>query len=120
MNISSLLRCAKLAKRKGHRYIGLQAYSECWSGDPTADLFRYPAKAGKCWGFRPNFGQCDDDGKTECVGTKRHNYIYELYDGDGKLHSLRTLTRAILLIKHLMAFLEKTPQIHRLCTRTDS
>ena len=64
----------------GYRYIGIQAYRECWTGDPTADLFKYPAtNPHKCWGFKPDYRNCDDEAETECVGTFRHNYVYELY-----------------------------------------
>ena len=77
--------CAKLAKNSGYRYIGIQSYGECWSGDPTADLFKYQAtRPNKCWGFRPHYSRCDDEAETECIGTKSHNYVYELYLTDSK------------------------------------
>ncbi|CAB4034922.1 fat-like cadherin-related tumor suppressor homolog, partial [Paramuricea clavata] len=72
--------CAKLAKSFGYRYIGIQSYGECWSGDPTADLFKYRAiNPHKCWGFKPHYSKCDDEAETECTGTPEYNYIYELY-----------------------------------------
>ena len=72
--------CAKLAKGLGYRYIGIQAYGECWSGDPTADLFKYRAiNPHKCWGFKPDYSKCDDEAVTECTGTPEYNYVYELY-----------------------------------------
>ena len=71
--------CAKQAKSKGYRYFGLQFYGECWSGDPSVDLFKdKPASADQCWGYKPNYAQCDDKAETECIGREEHNYIYEI------------------------------------------
>ncbi|CAB3996708.1 delta B [Paramuricea clavata] len=70
-------RCAELAKKKGYRYFGLQFYGECWSGVHSPTLFN-ARKSDSCWGYRPDYENCDDDSPTECIGQEHHNYIYEV------------------------------------------
>ena len=74
---SSAIRCAELANEKGYHYIGLQYYGECWSGVLDVKLFD-GNKSEECWGYQPDYENCDDDSPTECIGTANHNYIYEV------------------------------------------
>lgn len=71
------LRCASIAKTRGYRYFGLQYYGECWSGLHSTTLLN-GGKSNQCWGYRPDFRNCDDNSPTECVGTEHYNYIYEV------------------------------------------
>ena len=76
-----LFSCAKLAKKGGHRFFGVQTFRECWAGELTPEFFETKAKAkgnADCWGVRPNYKECIDYTKTKCVGSNLHNYIYEI------------------------------------------
>lgn len=78
------MRCSELAYEKGYRYIGLQFYGECWSGVHSSDLLEGP-KSDNCWGYHPDFQNCDDKSSTECIGQAHYNYIYEVRPKLGKV-----------------------------------
>ena len=81
---SAFFSCAKQAKNGGHRFFGVQYFTECWAGKLTPEFFATKAKAkgrGDCWGVSPNMKECIDHTKTKCVGSVFHNYIYEIIAG---------------------------------------
>lgn len=73
--------CASLAKLGDYRFIGVQNYRECWTGELTSEYFDISEKAKKCWGVRPNYTECNDNAETKCVGPHDYNYIYEIISG---------------------------------------
>ncbi|XP_031559615.1 uncharacterized protein LOC116295812 isoform X2 [Actinia tenebrosa] len=77
---SLICRCAALARSRGYRYIGIQYYAECWSGNNPN--FSRDGKADTCMQSYKSFGEviCDFDSPIDCVGEAKTNFVYDLLD----------------------------------------
>lgn len=69
--------CAKVAKARGYKVIGIQYYAECWASKtyPSGSLRR--AKQKRC--LAGNFHRCRKNGADRlCTGKRWTNFVYIL------------------------------------------